>query len=276
MVTRRSIAGMVGAVLAVIGLRPAFAVAGQSAAEDEMLDLGAFPYPLVAVYGAVVMETVERLRREGRGWPVVIGDDFSAGRVAGALSDAGAPPAEILKAAATFRYPEDVKADRAAERAELLAMLRADPSIDPAILDEFEAGPAVGEWPPTFDGVEALSGYPTMSPGDRIHIALLPTSDPTEVPAYLRFGGYNSCPPPQAHVATLRSLRDRYGAEIVACTFDTIELRVPRRPATREEALALARELHAYCNDTIDQGLETLSNYAAALMVSESWLFWWD
>lgn len=193
-----------------------------------------------------------------------------------ALSDVGRSPADILAATATVRYPEDLKAARTAESAEMLSMLRADPDVDPAMLATVGEGPELGDWPPEPEGIEPLSSYPTMSPGERIHIALLPTRDPTEVPAYLRFGGYNACPAPETHVAALRSLRDRYGAEIVACTLDTIELRVPRRPATPEEALALARELHLYCHDTIDQGLETLSNYASALMASESWLFWWD
>ena len=77
-------------------------------------------------------------------------------------------------------------------------------------------------------------------------------------------------------MAAQRSWSERYGAEIVGVTRDTLNLRVGRRPETREEALRLAREHYIYCNDSIDQGAGTQSNLAAQLMQHEWWSFWWD
>jgi hypothetical protein len=57
---------------------------------------------------------------------------------------------------------------------------------------------------------------------------------------------------------------------------DTVELRVRRRPGSRDEALALAREHYAYCNDTVDQGTKDMATLAANLMGSDWWFFWWD
>jgi hypothetical protein len=74
----------------------------------------------------------------------------------------------------------------------------------------------------------------------------------------------------------LRSWHDRYGAELVSMGADTVELRVTRRPASRDEALALAREHYAYCSDTVDQGTQDLATLAAMLMASDWWFFWWD
>jgi hypothetical protein len=51
---------------------------------------------------------------------------------------------------------------------------------------------------------------------------------------------------------------------------------VQRRPKSPAEAIALARDLHPYCSDSIDQGYETVSARAAALMASDWWTFWWD
>jgi hypothetical protein len=111
---------------------------------------------------------------------------------------------------------------------------------------------------------------------DKVHIALIPTDDWTTIPAHLQWGGWNACPHPEFHVAALRSWRDRFGAELVGLSRDTLELRVSRRPQTREAALELAREQYAYCNDIVDQGVGTLSVLAADLMADPWWFFWWD
>ena len=78
------------------------------------------------------------------------------------------------------------------------------------------------------------------------------------------------------HVAVHRKWREEYGAQIVGISGDTINMRVSRRPATREEALALAREQFLYCSDLVLQGTETLEVLAASLMESDWWYFWWD
>lgn len=38
----------------------------------------------------------------------------------------------------------------------------------------------------------------------------------------------------------------------------------------------LAKELYEYCPDIVDQGMGTITNLAALLMVSNAWFFWWD
>ena len=68
-------------------------------------------------------------------------------------------------------------------------------------------------------------------------------------------GELEQCPPPAFHVAALRAWRERYGAELVGLGADVMNLRVARRPATRDEALELARAQYVYCSDIIDQGV---------------------
>ena len=142
-----------------------------------------------------------------------------------------------------------------------------------------EYGAKLGAWP---DGVPQSSGLTVATdltgskPLDKVYIALIPTKDWTEIPAYLRWGGWNDCPGPEYHVAALRSWRDRYGVELIGASGDTLNLRASRRPATREEAIALAREQYAYCTDVIEQGTQTLSVLAAQLYYDNWWFFWWD
>ena len=40
--------------------------------------------------------------------------------------------------------------------------------------------------------------------------------------------------------------------------------------------LDLALEQYAYCNDIVDQGVETVGRLADGLAKSSYWYFWWD
>ena len=213
-----------------------------------------FPYEIVETTGANALAKWEELKTAGRGVPVIVGDDvarilrpFEPGRYTTLT-----PVSEQLAAADTIQIPEDlVFEDDEAERGEWPA-----------------EAPAPTDFSAAFD-----LGSGTYLP--RIYIVLIPTDDPTTVPAYLHWGGFNGCLPAPYHVALLRNWRDRYGAELVALGMDTLELRVGRKPATREEALELARIHSAYCSE-FAQGGETLSGMAAGLMVQDWWSFWWD
>jgi hypothetical protein len=141
-----------------------------------------------------------------------------------------------------------------------------------------ESSPQVGEWPttaPRSPGLSVASGL-NGGPLPAAHVIVIPTGDWTTIPAHLNWGNWNGCPAPEFHVAALRAWRDRFGAELVGLSHDVMNLRVARKPATRSEALDLAREHYAYCPDVIDQGVGTLSELAAALIENDWWYFWWD
>ena len=134
-------------------------------------------------------------------------------------------------------------------------------------------------WPtdvPLSTGPSVAVDITTDKPLDKVHIALIPTDDWSTIPAHLQWGGWNACPHPEFHVAALRSWRDRFGAELVGLGRDRMDLRVTRRPQTREAALELAREQYVYCSDIVDQGPGGLSALAADLIADPWWFFWWD
>lgn len=221
------------------------------------------------------------------------------------------PPSveDILRTADKIRFPDDLakrkKADSDAARARLKADLAANPNMPlPRIIVVEKDGtrrtlsreetiadmlrdepPPLGVWPEApkgngaanpANGLTVAYDILTGRPFPKVYVGIAPTDDWTAIPAYLRYGSWNACPEAEYHVAAMRTWRKRYGAELVGICSDTINLRVARRPQTRDEALALAREQYVYCSDIIDQGAGTYSALAAALTASDWWYFWWD
>lgn len=272
--------------------------------------LAAFPFERIETTGGEALETWRHLKKAKRGIPVVIGDDASLDNILTPFGPNGPlvppPPSveSILHAAAGIRFPADLiakqRADEQAGKAFLKASLAKAPNaLLPTIIESDQHGhthtlsreetlkemmrgrsePELGMWPEHASPSPGLAVAYDILNGKalpKVYIVLIPASDWTEIPAYLRWGGWNDCPPPEYHVAAFREWRDRYSAELVGMSFDTINLRVSRRPQTREEALALAREQYIYCSDIVDQGVGTLSQLAMDLMSNDWWYFWWD
>jgi len=252
--------------------------------------IASFPFERVEVAGDRALAQWEQLHAAGRGSAVVLGEDEEIRALMDLFSDTAprVTVAEILAAADRIRHPEDLLAAQALERANSLTHMKRfietqEEAARAAMLRDLEQDgprePEVGEWPdeaPASVGLSVAFDILSKRPLERVHIALIPTDDWTTIPAHLFWGGWNACPGPESHVAALRSWRERFGAELVGLSFDTMNLRVKRRPQTRAEALELAREQYVYCEDIIDQGVGTLSQLAAALMANDWWYFWWD
>jgi hypothetical protein len=116
------------------------------------------------------------------------------------------------------------------------------------------------------------SGQPVRE----IYLAMLPTEKGWQTPAFVKFGGWNYCPPPEVHVAASKKWEQQYEVEVVAITGDTMEFYVSNPPQSREEALKLAQGQFLYCADIVYQGTQTLERLAATLQNNHSWFFWWD
>ena len=275
----------------------------------------AFPYQRIEVKGTEALATWEGLRLSNLGSsPVVVGglEEFKR-IVEGATAWPGAPalrtPAQIIEAADRLHHPEDLyrqhERDTAAMRERIEQLKRERPDLTappkfqlPDFLKEAFGGkfsvasfeetielappssePRIGEWPTEPICAPELSVATktlTGAPLEKVQIVILPTNDSSTIPAYLHWGHWNGCPAPEYHIAALRSWRERFGAEIVGLSHDVMNIRVQSRPPSREAALALAREQYVYCSDIVDQGVQTLSALAAALMESNWWYFWWD
>jgi hypothetical protein len=97
-----------------------------------------------------------------------------------------------------------------------------------------------------------------------------------EVPAYLRFGGWNDCPEPELQVAVLREWGKEYHARPACVTGDVLECVVVNRPQTEAEAMKLAAEQWIFCDDIVGQGTQSVRNLAMEIWRAPTWFFWWD
>ncbi len=235
--------------------------------------MAALSFERITVRGADALAEWERLRRAGRGWPLVVGNDEDLERIAEQFS-IDDPQVSGTPAGRPLRSPEDILAASAG------LSMPADLARWPGAYQEDDLTALQGEWPAEIASNDmALSVATDITTGayhDRVHLLLIPTEACWKVPAYLRWGDWNACPPPEYHVAALRGWHERYGVELVGINGDTMNLRVSRRPGNRDEALTLARDQYRYCPDIVDQGVEALAPLAAILMGSDWWYFWWD
>lgn len=279
--------------------------------EYERKALERFPFKLVETAGDKALATWQELKAAGQGSPVVLaGDETSP---LGSLLDPFGPDApedfspsaveKTLRLAAGIKFPDDLARQKADETVASLrdfkSRLAAHPDMRLPVIKEVRDGkahtlsreeiiammtrepqdPALGEWPATPEpsiGLSVVRDILTNVPFPKVYVGIAPTDDGTAIPAYLRWGGWNECPHAEYHVAALRVWRERYGAELVGISGNTINVKVATRPKTREEALALAREHYVYCADIIDQGYPSYSALAAYLMANDWWYFWWD
>lgn len=116
---------------------------------------------------------------------------------------------------------------------------------------------------------------PSSSPDENVVITLIPTTICWRVPAYLRFGDFGSCPPPDVHLAALKSWNYRFEAEVVAMNRNSVELKINKPVNDSKEAFNIANEHLIYCPDFVYSVSSSLTNYASRLIGAESWKFHW-
>ncbi|HSX54999.1 MAG TPA: DUF4253 domain-containing protein [Sphingomonas sp.] len=235
--------------------------------------MAAFDYERLRVSGSNALAEWERRSALADRIPVVVGDAEQLERLAeqftiddetvSASGNHRPPPVPaILAAASKLRFPGDLgKWPGAYAATDLTAPL--------------------GEWPKAvaeadLPGLTVANDPATGKPLSEAYLLMLPARASWEIPAYLRWGNWNACPPAEYHVAALKRWHERFGAELVGIGADMMNVRVKRRPSTRDEALALADEQYRYCPDIIDQGVGSRSALATLLMASDWWFFWWD
>lgn len=129
-------------------------------------------------------------------------------------------------------------------------------------------------WNRTFSTFSRLAdGHP----GAFVIIALVPTPNSWEVPAFLRYcGAANEEISPADHVRMLHYWHVQHGVELVVLWNDFMELSVPRPVLDRDAALGVAWEYFVYCPDAVYQGLESIEALASSIIGSTVWSLWWD
>jgi hypothetical protein len=217
------------------------------------------PFEMIAVPGAEALVVRDELRAKGGNTPVILGSEEDVQLLVEIASGAGQSPEQVIDEASRI----DVAA--------WLALRRQD---DPELY-----GTQLGDWPeeaPQAPGLSVHLDTLTRRPKKSVILALVPTPASWQVPAHLDFGGWNECPPPAVHVALHHKWHQDFAADIACLSSDVLECTVGRPPATREAALALAREQFLYCPDIVHQGVGSVEALAASLLTANTWYFWWD
>lgn len=249
-----------------------------------------FIFPLVQVSGKYTVEAWEYLVQDKTQTPVIIGNSESLLYISEGM-EFGVQESveEILAKAEALEFPNGLKELKQKQFQELTESMKDSPNfkeifsaLEAEVSSSIEPSDILKNWP-SGQTYKNSSKTPSVAidwssekPFDEVVIALVPTSDWTEVPAYMRFGGYNDCPASEWHVAALRYWRDLYGVKLVGASHDTLDLRIARHPETREEAATQAIAIYNYCPDVVDQGSGSISELARDIMNHNWWYLWWD
>jgi Domain of unknown function (DUF4253) len=221
-----------------------------------------FQYLTTQCSGIDALNEWSRLRARGKlegFYPVIIGDDDDLERLSESMELHDDNPALIIAAANELGGSSALQSIRERE---------------PDLFESVERG----VWPSNIAHQSFVSHTDilTRKPKAQLYIAHLPTVQSHEALAYLKYGGWNECPPPVEQVAIHKMWSDRYGAEVVFATGDVIECRVGKPPTIVEHAFELAEQQFVYCTDIVFQGVQTMSALAACLKNHDVWYFWWD
>lgn len=221
-------------------------------------------YETIALDGNEAVDALiarlEAFRQTGE-YPFLIGDDFERQRAEEGLKRNDDDPRDIVESSLSLDVEAWIAQQVAANEE------YGHPS------EEF-----IGTWPGESQSKGSiglhLDHQGIVKP--RVFMGLARIAEPWQLPAVMKFGGWNSCPEPAVHCAFHRQWQAEHGAGITGLSNDTIECLVETPPRDRETALRLAWQQYWYCPDIVDQGCGTINRLAATLMNSPYWFFWWD
>lgn len=222
-------------------------------------------FTTIKVAGSNALQTLDQLRQRypttGQ-YPFLIGDDDEVERIEETAESYEQDPAELVASALAV----DLAAWVAVRRSE-------------AEEYEFSAEETFGEWPGEILEKGSVSLHQELLTGaikPEVYIGLAAVDEPWQLPAVVKYGGWNESPGPEVHAAFHRKWQAQYGAEITGMSGAVIECAVTNPPRTRDEAVSLAWELYWYCPDIVEQGCGNVAHLAAIVLNSPYWFFWWD
>jgi len=132
-------------------------------------------------------------------------------------------------------------------------------------------GPLDGETPEQITTVrDPALGLPLRE----VAVALIPSADGADTPAWLSFGNWPGCPEPAVHVAWLRRWSDARGLDVVAFGRDRVEVRVARPLGADESSQQILRAQRRYApapDGTSVRGGARVADRRGA----RSWTFVW-
>jgi hypothetical protein len=213
--------------------------------------------PLIAVSGSEALAGHERLLAQfktTKRFPVILGDRAECERLVSAVGpdhDAAKILAEAEKIKPEKWFRERAESHPGSLEPEDLADSEVETDVDP-----FKV--------------------PSWSARKKIFIGLFEVEASWQVFAHLNYGNWNECPTAAEHCAIHQYWNAEYGTELLSLAFEDMHLRAPQRPKGKPAAIKLARQQYVYCNDSVEQGTQSIGALAGTLLKSDHWYFWWD
>ena len=106
------------------------------------------------------------------------------------------------------------------------------------------------------------------------YLLQVPAEQPWEIFAWLPNCGWNTCPDVDNMIAVCRYWYEAFGAVPALMNFDTLILYLDDPVTDLETAKALALEQTAFCDGIFEA--DGPVTYAASMLNSHFWVFWWD
>lgn len=144
---------------------------------------------------------------------------------------------------------------------------------------EFSVDDMLGAWPGEVSDKGSIGLHLdvlTRRIRPTVYLGIVRIEQPWQLPAMLKYGGWNDCPEAEVQCAFHRRWQADFGAQITGMSADVVECAVSQPPRDRETAVALAWQQYWYCADIVEQGCGSINQLAATLLNSPYWYFWWD
>ncbi|MTH15982.1 DUF4253 domain-containing protein [Flavobacterium sp. LC2016-01] len=108
---------------------------------------------------------------------------------------------------------------------------------------------------------------------DKKGVAVIKGTNDLDILRYRRTDGINYDVDNTALVEKISEWKTKYGLIVIGCSRDWVHIEFDKLPSDLD---AFSKEVYAFCPDSVDQGVGSLSNLKAAIKEMNGLWLWWD
>lgn len=108
---------------------------------------------------------------------------------------------------------------------------------------------------------------------DKKAVAVIKGTDDLDILRYRRTDGINYNLDNTAVVEKISEWKAKYGLIVIGCSRDWVHIEFEKLPSDLD---SFAKEVYAFCPDSVDQGVGTINNLKAAIKEMNGLWLWWD
>ncbi len=108
---------------------------------------------------------------------------------------------------------------------------------------------------------------------DKKGVAVIKGTDDLDILRYRRTDGINYDLNNTGLVEKISEWKTKYGLVVIGCSRDWVHIEFDKLPSDLD---SFSKEVYAFCPDSVDQGVGSLSNLKAAIKEMNGLWLWWD